>query len=262
MKETEGMKRSRFTEDQIIGIFKEQESGIPTADVCRRHGISSATFSKYKSKLGGMEVSDSRKLKALEDENAKLETLSAQTMLDVAIFKDVASRRACSVLSVDRSSMRYRSIRPDDAHIREAMKTVVSERRRFGYRRIHVMLERQGLVMNLKKLRRLYREEKLTVCKRGGRKGALGSRRPLVLPSRPNEPWSLDFVSDAFTDGRRFRILTVVDDFMRECLALLADTQLSGHRLSTESNGTTSRRESRCRTALWKALTVSSATSV
>ena len=146
----------------------------------------------------------------------------------------VSQRRACEVLSVDRSSMRYRSVRPDDASIREAMKKVACERRRFGYRRIHVMLDRQGIVMNLKKLRRLYREEKLTVRKRGGRKRALGTRRPLALPSRPNERWSLDFVSDAFTDGRRFRVLAVVDDFTRECLTCVVDTSLSGFRVIRE----------------------------
>jgi putative transposase len=154
----------------------------------------------------------------------------------------VSQRRACEVLSVDRSSVRYRSVRPDDADIREAMKLVASERRRFGYRRIHVMLDRQGIVMNLKKLRRLYREEKLTVRKRGGRKRALGTRRPLALPSRPNERWSLDFVSDAFTDGRRFRVLAVVDDFTRECLALVADTSLSGRRLARELDAVIVRR--------------------
>lgn len=111
---------------------------------------------------------------------------------------------------------------------------MASERRRFGYQRIHVMLDRQGIVMNLKKLRRLYREEKLTARKRGGRKRALGTRRPLALPSRPNERWSLDFIGDAFTDGRRFRILAVVDDFTRECLCLVADTSLSGARLARE----------------------------
>ena len=109
------------------------------------------------------------------------------------------------------------------------MRQVASERRRFGYRRIHVMLDRQGIVMNLKKLRRLYREEKLAVRKR-----ALGTRRPIALPSRANERWSLDFVSDAFTDGRRFRVLAVVDDFTRECLALVADTSLSGLRVTRE----------------------------
>ncbi|WP_244473932.1 IS3 family transposase [Rhizobium sp. Leaf321] len=260
------MKHSRFTDEQIIGILKEQENGLRMADVCRKHGISEATFYKYKAKFGGMEISDARKLKALEDENAKLKKLLAETMLDNAILKDVASkklvtpdvkrdavahvcmqhgvsqRRACEVLSIDRSSVRYRSVRPDDADIRAAMKLVASERRRFGYRRIHVMLDRQGIVMNLKKLRRLYREEKLTVRKRGGRKRALGTRRPLARPSRANERWSLDFVSDAFTDGRRFRVLAVVDDFTRECLALVADTSLSGRRLARELDAVITRR--------------------
>lgn len=146
----------------------------------------------------------------------------------------VSQRRACIVLEVDRSSIRYQSTRSDDAELRKAMKKVAAERRRFGYRRIHVMLERQGIIMNQKKLRRLYREEKLQVRKRGGRKRALGTRRPMLLPNCPNERWSLDFVSDAFTDGRRFRVLAVVDDYSRECLALIADTSLSGLRVTRE----------------------------
>lgn len=88
--------------------------------------------------------------------------------------------------------------------------------------------------MNQKRFRRLYREEGLAVRKRGGRKRALGMRAPLLLPSRPNERWSLDFVSDSFTDGRRFRILAVVDDYTRECLGLVADTSLSGARVARE----------------------------
>lgn len=135
---------------------------------------------------------------------------------------------------MDRSTIRYQSIRPDDADLRVAIKAVAAERRRFGYRRIHVMLQRQGIHMNQKKLRRLYREEGLQVRKRGGRKRALGTRRPMVLPSKANKRWSLDFVSDAFTDARRFRVLAVVDDFSRECLALVPDTSLSGLRLTRE----------------------------
>jgi len=104
------------------------------------------------------------------------------------------------------------------------------------------MLGRQGIIMNLKKLRRLYREEKLTVRKRGGRKRALGTRRSLALPSRANERWSLDFVSDAFTDGRRFRVLAVVGDFTREYLALVADTSLSGRRLARQLDAVIARR--------------------
>ena len=154
----------------------------------------------------------------------------------------VSQRRACAALGTDRSSVRYRSVRPDDTDLRKAMKAVAAERRRFGYRRVHVMLERQGWQVNQKKLRRLYREEKLQVRKRGGRKRALGTRRPMLLPERPNERWSLDFVSDAFTDGRRFRVLAIVDDFSRECLALVADTSLSGLRVTRELTAIMARR--------------------
>ena len=87
------MKRSRFKEEQIIAILREQEAGSPTADVCRKHGVSSATFYKWKAKFGGLEVSDARRLKALEDENAKLKKLLAETMLDIAILKDINSRK-------------------------------------------------------------------------------------------------------------------------------------------------------------------------
>jgi putative transposase len=146
----------------------------------------------------------------------------------------VSERRACAILQVDRSSVRYKNIRGDDADLREAIKKEAAKRRRFGYRRLAVMLARQGIHMNLKKLRRLYREERLQVRKRGGRKRALGTRKPIVVPDRVNERWSLDFVSDAFTDGRRFRVLAVIDDFSRECLALVTDTSLSGYRVTRE----------------------------
>ena len=107
-------------------------------------------------------------------------------------------------------------------------------RTNFGYRRLHVLLRREGLVVNHKRLFRIYREERLMVRKRGGRKRALGMRAPIPVPMRPNERWSLDFVSDQLACGRRFRILAVFDDCTRECLAAVADTSLSGQRVARE----------------------------
>ena len=87
------MKASRFNEEQIIAILREQEAGAKTADVCRKHGVSSATFYKWKSRYGGLDVSDARRLKALEDENAKLKKLLAEAMLDNAMLKDIAAKK-------------------------------------------------------------------------------------------------------------------------------------------------------------------------
>jgi putative transposase len=108
------------------------------------------------------------------------------------------------------------------------------ERRRFGYRRLHVLLRREGFKVNHKRLFRLYREERLMVRRRSGRKRALGTRAPMLIPQWPNDRWSLDFVADQFLDGRRMRILIVVDDCTRECLALVPDTSISGIRVARE----------------------------
>ena len=146
----------------------------------------------------------------------------------------ISERRACFILAVDRTSMRYAHRRSDDGDLRSRLREIALERRRFGYRRLGIMLAREGIVMNHNKLLRLYREENLRVRRRRGRKRAMGTRAPMALPQAPNQRWSLDFVSDTLACGRRFRMLAVVDDFTRECLALVADTSLSGARVGRE----------------------------
>jgi putative transposase len=155
---------------------------------------------------------------------------------------EMSERRACRVVGVDRTSMRYEATRPDDAVLRRRLKELAAERRRFGYRRLHVLLKREGHAVNRKRVQRLYREEKLTVRRRGVRKRAMGTRRPIETPAAPNQRWSLDFLSDQLTDGRRFRIFAVVDDCTRECLALAADTSQSGLRVARELDDIVRRR--------------------
>lgn len=146
----------------------------------------------------------------------------------------LSERRACGLVGVSRRVYRDRSTRPDDGPLRQRLRELAGERRRFGYRRLGYLLAQEGMGPNHKKLLRLYREEGLRVRRCGGRKRALGTRSPIVLPDGPNQRWSLDFVSDSLVCGRRLRILCVVDDFTRECLALLADTSLSGARVARE----------------------------
>lgn len=155
---------------------------------------------------------------------------------------EMSERRACRVIAADRSSVRYRTERPDDAPVRERLRALAAERRRFGYRRLHVLLRQEGLVMNRKRTQRLYREEGLTVRKRRGRKRATGTRAPILTVAAPNARWSVDFVHDQLACGRRLRILNVVDDVTKECLAAVVDTSISGRRVARELAALVARR--------------------
>jgi putative transposase len=154
----------------------------------------------------------------------------------------MSERRACRIVTVDRKVVRYRSRRRSDTALRARMRELAAERRRFGYRRLHVLLRQEGLVRNRKRTQRLYREEGLSVRRRRGRKRATGSRAPLLLPALPNARWSIDFVHDQLACGRRFRILNVIDDVTKECLLALADTSISGKRVARELTALVARR--------------------
>ncbi|MGV1868645.1 IS3 family transposase [Rhizobium sp. VS19-DR96] len=251
------MKKQRFTEEQIIGVLKEQEAGAKAADLCRKHAISEATFYNWKAKYGGMEVSEAKRLKALEDENARLKKLLAEQMLDAAALRELlaknvwsaakrdavthlkavmglSERRACQIISADRKTIRYQSNRPPETELRAKLRDLANERRRFGYRRLFVLLRREGEPSGVNRIYRLYREEGLSVRKRKARRRAVGTRAPILVEAKANARWSLDFVHDQFACGRRFRVLNIVDDVTRECLAAIPDTSISGRRVARE----------------------------
>ena len=146
---------------------------------------------------------------------------------------DISQRRAYRLFGVDPKTVR-RDQPPDNPKVREEMKAIASKRRRFGYRRIGLLLERKGMFMKHKKLCRLYTEEKLAVRRRRGRRRARGPRTPMPMALRPGERWSLDLVSDTFGTSRKFRMLAVNDDCCRENLCLMADTSISGARVARE----------------------------
>lgn len=157
-----------------------------------------------------------------------------------------SQRRACGLVGIAPRVHRYRSSRPDDTGLRRSLRELAAQRRCFGYRRLHLLLRREGVTVNWKKRYRLYKEERLSVRKRGGRKRALGTRAPMAIPQDANQRWSLDFVSDTLTDGRRFRILCVIDDFSRECLATVVDNSISGERVARELDAIAERRGYPC----------------
>ncbi|WP_408380283.1 IS3 family transposase [Paraburkholderia megapolitana] len=232
----------------MIGELKEGEAG-------RKYGTSGGTYYNWKAKLGGMTVSDAQRLKELEQENGGLKRLLTDSMLDNAALKDLLGRklaspqakreavhilmtgramgvtRACGLVGISRSLFRYESRRADDGELTGRMVAIAAQKRRYGYRRIHVLLRREGWLANHKRIWRLYSRAGLSVRRRKRKRIAAVERMPRSLPTASNQSWSMDFVSDGLAHGRRFRCLNVVDDYTRECLAIEVDTSLSGLRV-------------------------------
>jgi putative transposase len=147
---------------------------------------------------------------------------------------EMSERRACSLVAADRKMIRYRSRRPPDMGLRARLRELANQRRRFGYRRLYILLRDEGEPSGINRIYRLYREEGLAVRKRRSRRKAVGTRAPILVEAKPNARWSLDFVHDQLACGRRFRVLNIVDDVTRECLAAIPDISMSGKRVARE----------------------------
>ncbi len=154
----------------------------------------------------------------------------------------MSERRAYKAIGTCRMTVRYQTSRTDDATLRERMNAIVSRAPPVRLSAFACSTEAGGIPGQSQTAVAPYREERLTVRRRSGRKRAIGTRAPMTVPMQPNDRWSLDFVSDQLTDGRRFRILTIVDDCTRECRALVADTSLSGTRVARELDAVIAKR--------------------
>jgi putative transposase len=141
----------------------------------------------------------------------------------------VSERCACRLVGIARSVFRYEAaLKPSDSEVQERLAELAAERRRFGYRRLHALLRREGYELNHKRVYRLYSDAGLAVKRRRKRKGVAVEREPLLLPEAPDQVWSMDFVMDALSSGRRLKILTMVDDFSKEALDLVVEHRISG----------------------------------
>ncbi|AWN52721.1 IS3 family transposase [Methylobacterium sp. 17Sr1-1] len=243
------MPRKRFTNEQIAFALRQAENGSTVDEVCRKMGVSEPTFYRWKKQFVGMGVPEIRRLKQLEDDNSKLKRLVADLTPDRSMLEDVlkrklmrpavrrevaghlqvtygiSERRACQATGFGRSSQRYRTRTDPQVALRMRLKELAAARVRYGYRRLHVLLRREGLIVNHKRTYRLYRDEGLSIWpKLPKRKRAWRYRQGRPAIDSPNEVWAMDFMSDGLFDGRPFRILTVVDCRTREALSLAPRT--------------------------------------
>ncbi|MFL9151012.1 IS3 family transposase [Escherichia coli] len=246
------MKKTRYTEEQIAFALKQAETGTRVGEVCRKMGISEATFYNWKKKFAGLGVTELRRLRQLEDENQRLKKLVADLSLDKEMLQEVLKpkvlrpaqkrqavhflreayrisvRRGCGLLMQSRTVYHWQS-RRDGRAITLRIREIAETRIRYGCPRIHVLLRREGWLINYKKTHRIYCLEGLNLRrKRPSRHISAAHRQQRPSLTYIDQCWSMDFVSDSLFNGRRFRALTVVDNFSRECLAIHAGKSLKG----------------------------------
>ncbi|MGC3965182.1 MAG: IS3 family transposase [Rhodocyclaceae bacterium] len=247
--------KKRFSEEQIIGFLREAEAGLPIKELCRRHGFSEASYYLWRSKFGGMSVSDAKRLKELESENARLKRMLADAMLENEITREalpkkvvaaparrelvrhmvgrgLSERHALQVARMSASALRYEP-RPDrNGPLREQIVALAHRHRRYGAGMIYLKLRQAGWQVNHKRVERLYGLAGLQVRRRQRKKVPLAERQPLLRPQAANEVWSMDFVFDRTAEGRVIKCLTIVDDATHEAIAIIPERAIGGDPLT------------------------------
>ncbi|MEZ0367434.1 IS3 family transposase [Mycobacterium sp. pUA109] len=245
-------KRRRHTPDQIIRKLAEGNkllaAGQELAEVCRHLEVAESTWHRWVAQYGGMKANDAKRLKELEAENARLKKMVANQALDIDMLKEifggklltpnrkrravevlrerfgVSQRRACAVVGIHRSTMRLTPppVTTEEAELRAWLRRFATDRPRWGWRRAAKMARRAGWSANNKRIRRLWRDEGLRVPQRRKKKRltGIGVAVGAMSPIRPNVIWAMDFQFDTTADGRRLKMLNVIDEFTREALAI------------------------------------------
>ncbi|WP_333836029.1 IS3 family transposase [Novosphingobium sp.] len=253
------MPRKRHTAEQIIGLLRQAEvelaQGRTVGEICRGLGVSEASFYRWRAEYGGLKVDQVRRMKDLERENARLKRAVAELTLDKQILKEaaggkllgperrragvrhvqavlgVSERHACRTLGQPRSTQRkVRVVPADEAALTDAVVSLAAEYGRYGYRRVTALLRAEGWQVNAKRVERIWRREGLKVPRRQPKRGRLWLNDGSCVRLRPCWPghvWAYDFVQDRTHDGRRFRMLTVIDEYTRECLAIVVARRLT-----------------------------------
>ncbi|QOV69886.1 IS3 family transposase [Citrobacter sp. BDA59-3] len=238
------MRKARFTEHQIIALLKSVEAGRTVKDVCREAGISEASYYNWKAKYGGMEASDIKKMKDIEDENRRLKQMFADVSLENRALKDVIGKKALkpaikrelvsyltTQFAMSRTVFLYQPDTRRDEPVIVAL-TVAAERYpRYGFNKLFQILRRQGNSWNHKRVHRIYCLLKLNFRRKGKQRLPVRNPSPLATSEALNQSWSTDFMHDALVCGRRFRTFNVVDDFNREALAIEIDLNIPAQRV-------------------------------
>ncbi|WAJ70235.1 IS3 family transposase [Catenovulum adriaticum] len=251
------MKTSKFSDSQILAILKQAEAGAPVPELCREHGMSSATFYKWRAKFGGMDASMMARLKELETENARLKKMYAEERLKAEILKEaiekklvkpsrrrelaqkavqnhsIAIKLACSLFGISETCYRYQAkLSDENALVADWLLWLTTTHRSWGFGMCFYFLRNvKRFGWNHKRVLRIYRELELNLRIKPKKRLKRDKPEALAVPESINQCWSMDFMHDQLVDGRSFRLLNIIDDFNREGLAIEVDFSLPAERV-------------------------------
>ncbi|NMG34553.1 IS3 family transposase [Azoarcus sp. TTM-91] len=251
------MKTSRFSDSRIIAALKQAEAGKPVPELCREHGISSATFYKWRAKFGGMDASLMARLKELEAENARFKKMYAEERLKAEIVNEALEKKvvkpsrrremahqavqqrgasirvACAAFGISETCYRYQAkCSAENAEIADHLIRLTHNQRNWGFGLCFLYLRNvKGYRWNHKRVYRIYRELELNLRIKPRKRIVREKPEPLAVPEAINQCWTMDFMHDQLADGRSFRLLNIIDDFNREALAMDIDLSLPAERV-------------------------------